>query len=266
MGMTTLIAELSTSHGGERAWMSKFIESVALAGFDFAKFQSGQTKHLKASDPQFFWQSKCELSNADHVWLVKECSKVGVSFLTTAYHWDRVYFLHDLGLHAIKVGSGEGGNTKLLEEVSRYPWKIYLSTGLWTQDDLNQALRILHGSDVVLMHTVSEYPTPMAKANLRRMEWLRQETRRGRPVGYSDHTIGKDAALAAIAMGADALEVHHSLSGAPRVQPWDKDLVQLKRIAEFAKAFTMMTQPNRMLWAPGEARPYVGRWQEDGKA
>lgn len=258
--MTTLCAELSTSHGGERAWMSKFIESVALAGFDFAKFQSYQVKHLNPLDKQFAWLSQCELSNADHIWLVKECSKVGVSFLTTAFHWDRVYFLHDLGLHAIKVGSGEGGHTKLLEEVSRYPWKIYLSTGLWTLDDLDQAMRILHGADVTFLHTVSEYPTPMAQANLGRMAWLRENVLPHFSVGYSDHTIGKDAALAAIAMGADALEVHHSLSGAPRVQPWDKDLVQLKRIAEFAKAFTMMTQPNRMLWAPGEARPYVGRW------
>jgi hypothetical protein len=95
---------------------------------------------------------------------------------------------------------------------------------------------------------------------------LREVTLRRHPVGYSDHTIGKDAAFAAIAMGADAIEVHHSLPGAPRVQPWDKDFVQLKRIAEFAKAFALMTQPGKMLWGPMEQRPFVGRWQEDGKA
>lgn len=241
--------------------MQKFCESAAIAGFDFLKAQSYQVKHLNPLDAQFAWLSQCELNNADHIWLVKECSKVGVSFLTTAYHWDRVYFLHDLGLHAIKVGSGEGGNTQLLEEVSRYPWKIYLSTGLWTDDDLDQALRILHGSNVTLLHTVSEYPTPLAKANLGRMAWLRKAIRPAQhAVGYSDHTIGKDAALTAMAMGADAIEVHHSLSGAPRVKPWDKDLVQLKRIAEFAKSYALLTQPNRMLWTPGEARPYVDRW------
>lgn len=259
MPPTELIAELSTAHGGDRAWQETLIESCAVAGFDYAKFQSFETRHLKASDPQWFWLSRCELSNADHNRLVKKCSEVGVSFLTTVYTWDKVHYLHDLGLHAIKVGSGEGGDLKLLEEVSRYDWRIFLSTGLWTDEDMDNALRILRGSNVTLLHTVSEYPTLLESVNLGRIAWLHDAT--GLPVGYSDHTIGKEAALAAIGMRVPVLEVHHALPGSPRQQPWDKSLQDLRRLGEFARSVERMHAPHPIVKPPGEKRPYVGRWQ-----
>ena len=257
--MTELIAELSTSHGGDRAWLAKLVESCAIAGFDYAKVQSWQTKHLKPSDPQWFWFTRCELSDADHKFFIKECEKVGVTPLTTAYTWDRVYALHDMGFQAIKIGSGEGGQYDLLEEVARYSWKVYLSTGLWTDEELDTAMRILKGSDVTLLPTVSEYPTPSESVNLGRIAWLRERT--GLPVGYSDHTIGKDAALAAVGARVHVLEVHHSLPGAPRVMPWDKTLLDIKRIGEFARSVDRMYTPGEMVKSPGEKRPYVGRWQ-----
>ena len=259
MPQTELIAELSTSHGGQRAWQDKLVESCAIAGFDYAKFQSYEMRHLKTSDPQWFWLSQCELSNADHNRLVKTCSNMGVSFLTTVYHKDRVHFLHDLGLHAIKVGSGEGGQLDLIEEVAKYNWRIFLSTGLWTITEMHDVVDILAFKDVVLMHTVSEYPTLVESANLGRIARLHDAT--SLPVGYSDHTIGKDTALAAIGMRVPAVEVHHSLHGAPRCQPWDKDLVQLKRIGEFARSVERMHAPKDTFRAPGEKRKYVGRWQ-----
>ena len=257
--MTDLIVEVASNHGGERAWMEKFVESAALVGADFVKFQSFQTKHLRHDDPQHDWFRKAELTDADHVWLVRECSKVGVSFLSTAFSVDRVDFLHDLGLHAIKVGSGEGGLLSMLEAVARHDWHIYLSTGQWTQADLDEACDILKNNDVTVMHTVSEYPTLSERANLSRIRWLSEKT--GFPVGYSDHTIGKTAALAALGMGVSALEVHHSLPGAPRRNAWDKDLIDLRVIAEFNRTVARMRQPQPMVKAPGEERKYVGRWQ-----
>jgi hypothetical protein len=71
----------------------------------------------------------------------------------------------------------------------------------------------------------------------------------------------REMTIAAIAMGAAAIEVHHSLPGAPRMMPWDKDLQQLTRIGEFARTFQKLTKPGPMVKAPGEERKFIGRWQ-----
>lgn len=252
-----IIAELSTSHGGDRAWQERLIESAALAGADFVKFQSYQVRHLSPSDPQFVWMKQAELSDKDHKRLIAKCAKCGVKFLTTPFHEDRVEFLHDLGLPAIKIGSGEAMRPQMLEAVSHYDWTVYLSTGLLTLDELDRALGILDDNVVVVMHTVSQYPTQLKDANMTRMAWLALKT--GRQVGYSDHTIGSVAAEYAVAQHAAAVEVHHSIQAAPRFKPWDKDWAQLKRICEFRGAVDTMTAKGPMMQKMGE-RPYVGRW------
>lgn len=254
-----IIVECASNHGGERPWMSKLIESAALVGARYAKFQSYQTKHLRRDDPQYDWLKHAELSDADHEWLLKECAKCGVEFLTTVYTADRVPFLAELGLNAIKVGSGEAGERSVLKAVAQHPWTIYLSTGLWTSDDMNQALDILAGRSVVLLHAVSEYPTPTGHANLRRMDYLREWT--GWPAGYSDHTEGYWAAITALACGAPVVEVHHSLPGAPRRNVWDKNIGELARIATYSRMADALMRSQPMFKQPGEERNYVGRWQ-----
>ena len=262
-----LIVECASNHGGERPWMSKLIESAALVGARYAKFQSYQTTHLRRDDPQYDWLKHAELSDADHEWLIKECAKVGVEFLTTVYTADRVPFLASLGLKAIKVGSGEAGERSVLEAVARHGWKIYMSTGLWTGDDMDLALDILADHEVVLLHAVSEYPTPTDHANLERIEELRNEAdlavwpRRGWPVGYSDHTEGYWAAITALACGAPVVEVHHSLPGAPRRNVWDKNIGELARIATYARMVDALNTARPMFKEPGEERNHVGRWQ-----
>jgi N,N'-diacetyllegionaminate synthase len=255
---TSIIAELSTSHGGERAWQDKLIESAATAGADFVKFQSHQTAHLSPADPQFGWMQRAELSDADHKRLIKKCRECGITFLTTPFHADRVPFLAKLGLTAIKVGSGEAMHVPMLEAVAAYPWTIYLSTGLFTLAELDRAMWILRDRDVVLLHCVTKYPTPVADVNMGRMAWLAHHT--GRLCGYSDHTIGRDAAIFAIGQCAEVVEVHHSLPAAPRFREWDKDFLMLRRICEFRDSTATMRTVASMMQPEGTKRPFVGRW------
>jgi N,N'-diacetyllegionaminate synthase len=236
------------------------LDEAVGARVDRIKTQSHQTRHLSKDDPQYAWMARAEMTDLDHAWIIKECHKKGMGYLTTPFHADRVPFLADLGLDAIKIGSGEASNPVMLEAIARYPWKVYLSTGLVTGWDLDQAVRILDRPNLTLLHTVSEYPTPTRHVNLGRMSWL--ATRHGLPVGYSDHTAGIHAPLAAIARGAAVVEVHFAASGAvPRRNAWDKDREDLTTLVLFRDAMETMMAPGRMLWGHTEERPYVGRWQ-----
>ncbi len=258
--MTEIIAEFSSNHGGHRDVLTRMLNEAVMARVDRIKVQSYQVRHLASTDPQYAWLKQAELTDADHTWLIKECAKKGIDFLTTVFHPSRVPFLADLGLDAIKVGSGEASNPVLLEAIAAHPWKVYLSTGLVTGADLDRAVDILGHNRLTLMHTVSEYPTPTYRVNLPRMSWL--AVRHGMPVGYSDHTSGIHAAMAAISRGAEAVEVHSVARGdAPRHMVWDKDVEDLTTLVLFRDAVAKMMYARRMLWEPQEERPHVGRWR-----
>ena len=256
---TEVIAEFSSNWGGDRHVLARMLDEAVAARVDRIKTQSYCTKHLDPHDKQYAWFRRAEMTDADHVWLLRECHKKGMGFLTTVFHPSRVPFLAGLGLDAIKIGSGEACNPVLLEAVAQHPWKVYLSTGLVTGRDLDRAVDILGTHELVLMHTVSEYPTPTSKVNLGRMAWL--ALRHGIKVGYSDHTTGIHAALTAIARGAEALEVHSVARGdVPRHSVWDKDADDLTTIVLFRDAVTQMLATGKMLWGDHESRPFVGRW------
>ena len=257
-----IIAEFASNWGGDRVVLGRMLAEAVTARADRIKTQSYQVKHLDRSDPQYDWLKAAELSDADHRWILEACQRNGMGYMTTVYHRERVPFLATLGLNAIKVGSGELSNAPLLMAIARYPWRVYLSTGLATHSEMADALSILRRHRVTLMHTVSEYPTPDAHVNLDRMTMLDREF--CLPTGYSDHTAGITAPLAAIGRGAKAIEVHYCAGGdVPRRSAWDKDLEDLSTLVLFRDKVAEMNAPGRMFWREGEARPFVGRWQHE---
>lgn len=252
----TVIVECASSHAGDVDEAFRLIHDAVATGADVVKFQSYQVRHLDPADPQYEWLAKAELTDTDHESLMEACARCGVQFMTTVYHEDRVPFLAGaLKLTAIKIGSGEGMRRPLLEAVACHPWRVYLSTGLSTADEIHMAMDILKGHDVIVMHTVSRYPTPTHAVALDRMAWLRDTT--GYPVGWSDHTVGLRAACVALSVGAACVEVHYQ--SRYRQQEWAKNFDDVVELVAFAR-----TVPVVRAWTPQhvapKTRPFVGRW------
>jgi len=186
------------------------IRAAADAGVDIVKFQSWQAKYVKDTDPDKKRYEGLELSDDDHKFLIKECKKAGVEFLTTCFDTARIPFLKSLGLNSIKIPSYDLKETKRLRALVENFDHIFVSTGMSTQKEIEEGMKILASAKkYTIMHCVSVYPTPPEMANLKKIEWLKD---RHPSVGYSDHTDGVDAPIIAMSMGVEYLEKHFTLS------------------------------------------------------
>jgi len=211
-----IIAEVGVNHNGEIGLAKVLIDMAAEAGADAVKFQTFNSEELvskEASASQLNLLKKLELSRADFLCLKEYCEDKGIIFLSTPFDEQSVHFLLELGVPAIKVGSGELTNLPLLETVAQAKLPIILSTGMSSLAEVEEAVHTLlqaGNNTLVLMHCVSCYPADIEDANLRAIKTLAQTF--GLPVGYSDHTLGIEASLAAVALGACVIEKHFTLN------------------------------------------------------
>lgn len=226
---TLIIAEAGVNHNGDLALAKNLVASAAAAGADLVKFQSfitskniaqhapkAQYQNL-STDPgesQFDMVRKLELSKADHVALVQECTKHNIGFFSTAFDVESFNMLIELGLHQTKIPSGEITNLPFLRHVGRCGMPVILSTGMANLGDIEAAIDVLEQagtprSKITVLHCTTEYPTPMVDVNLRAMQSIQSAF--GVAVGYSDHTQGIEVAIAAVAMGATVIEKHFTL-------------------------------------------------------
>ena len=205
-----VIAEAGINHNGDAALSRRLVDVAAAAGADAVKFQSFTADGLISRvDPDFERVRELELPRAFHDDLRKQAEARGVLFLSSAFSQADVDFLDGLGVPAHKVASCELTNIPLLEYIGARGKPIILSTGFGTLADIETALATLQrvgNPPVVLMHCVSLYPAPYDAMNLRAIPTLRAAF--GVPVGLSDHSPGIAVALAAVALGACALEKH----------------------------------------------------------
>jgi N-acetylneuraminate synthase/N,N'-diacetyllegionaminate synthase len=218
-----LIAEAGVNHNGDPDLALRLVEAAAAAGADAVKFQTFRAEALATADaPQAAYQreraaagSQAEMLRALElpVEALRACrdraADLGITFLSTPFDTGSVALLADLGVRAFKVGSGDLTNLLLLRAVAAHRLPMLISTGMATLDEVAAALDDLrrHGDPpVALLQCTSAYPAPAAEANLAAMATLRQ--RFGRPVGYSDHTLGIAVATAAAGLGAALIEKH----------------------------------------------------------
>ncbi len=206
---TKIIAEIASSHNGDMELAKAMIRAAADAGVDIVKFQSWQAKNVADTDPDKKRYEKLELSDNDHVVLIQECEKNGVEFLTTCFDLERIPFLKSLGLKKIKVPSVNLKEPKLLEVLAKSFEHVFVATGMSSAGEIENAVKILSEVKYTIMHCVSIYPTPLEKANLQKIDWLKKLSP---SVGYSDHTLGVEAPIVAMGMGIDYLEKHFTLS------------------------------------------------------
>jgi sialic acid synthase SpsE len=220
-----VVAEIGVNHDGEVDKARGLIDAAVSAGADAVKFQMFHAADLAARDaPLAVYQAAgrhasqlemleaLELTDDELGALKTHCAEVGITPLATPFDERSVRLLVDLGFPAVKIASGDLTYDAFLEAVGATQRPVILSTGMTTLNQVRHAVDVLHGagaSDLVLLHCTSAYPAEPRAANLRAMDTMRDEF--AVPIGYSDHTLGIDVALAATALGADVIEKHITL-------------------------------------------------------
>lgn len=226
-----IIAEAGVNHNGDIQTAQKLIEVATQAGADIVKFQTFQADKLVSKkakkadyqientsdsqeDTQLQMLKKLELSKNDHYTLIEYCRKQNIQFLSTGFDLESLDFLYEINIPFFKIPSGEITNLPYLKKIASFGKEVILSTGMANLGEIEQALAVLtkYGinlSNITVLHCNTEYPTPMQDVNLKAMQSIQQAF--GVKVGYSDHTMGIEVAIAAVALGATVIEKHFTL-------------------------------------------------------
>ena len=208
-------AEICENHLGDMEMARRMIHEASDAGADIAKFQSYRGTDVAEDDPERDWFSEVELSDAMHHELKALAEAEGIEFMSSPFTVERAHFLcQDLGLTKIKIASSEMLNFPLLDYVNGHANTVFLSTGLATLDEVKEAVGHLGKvENLYILHCTTQYPCTDQDANLCAITTLREAFPQHK-VGFSDHTIGLVAPLAAVALGATVIEKHFTLAKA----------------------------------------------------
>jgi N,N'-diacetyllegionaminate synthase len=230
MTRTFIIAEAGVNHNGSLEMALKLVDLAASCGADAVKFQTFRTElsitkaapkadyqkqNTGSDESQFDMVKKLELSFESFQEIFKHCELRGIEFLSTPFDLPSVDFLASLGMPRFKVASGEITNLPLLRKIGRTKRPVILSTGMCAMNEITAAIRSLEeagSEDIQVLHCNTEYPTPFADVNLNAMATIGKIT--GKEVGYSDHSIGIEVPIAAVAMGAKTIEKHFTFDNA----------------------------------------------------
>lgn len=230
MGHTVIIAEAGVNHNGSIEMAKKLVDAATEAGADYVKFQTFKSANLVLKNAraanyqrknmqenalsQYQMLKTLELTYEDHVKLIEYASSQGIKFLSTAFDLESVQLLAEFHLGLWKIPSGEITNYPYLRLIARQHEPVILSTGMSTMEEIEEAVQVLLDNGLSLdhltiLHCNTEYPTPMCDVNLRAMNTIASVFHT--QVGYSDHTLGIEIPIAAVALGASVIEKHFTL-------------------------------------------------------
>lgn len=225
-----IIAEAGVNHNGDLQKALDLIDAAAVARVDYVKFQTFKAETIvnpsaqKAdyqiknmsdeSDTQFEMLKKLEMGLDWYEVLIQRCQERGVKFLSTGFDSESIDFLDSLEIPFYKIPSGEITNKPYLQHLAQKGKDIILSTGMSTLGEIEAALSVIQAEGIArdritVLHCNTEYPTPMKDVNLLAMNHIARELRV--KVGYSDHTLGIEVPIAAVALGACVIEKHFTL-------------------------------------------------------
>jgi len=225
-----IIAEAGVNHNGSVTIAKKLIDVAVEAGVDAVKFQTFkaeklvskdaqkakyQKENMKTSDnSQFNMLKKLELDIDTHKQLIEYCNDRDIMFLSTPFDHDSIEMLNDLGLKIFKIPSGEITNLPYLRDIGKLKKKVILSSGMAKIGEIEDALDVLVDAgtlkeNITILHANTMYPTPMEDVNLKAMQTIGNTF--DTAYGYSDHTLGIEVDIAAVAMGASVIEKHFTL-------------------------------------------------------
>lgn len=222
-----LVAEAGVNHNGSVELARRLVDAAADAGADAVKFQTFVASRLvtaeapkaeyqrqgtEPGESQYEMLRRLELSADAHRVLSGHAAARGILFLSTPFDGESADLLEELGVPAFKIASGELTNVPFLAHVARKGRPMIMSTGMASLEEVDAAVRVIREAGnpaLVLLHCVSNYPADPADANLRALATMAGAF--SVPVGYSDHTLGTQVALAAVALGACVVEKHLTL-------------------------------------------------------
>jgi len=230
MNKVIIIAEAGVNHNGDIELAKSLIDVAVSAGADYVKFQTFKSENLvskvakkadyqientrNSTDTQLQMLKKLELTHVQHQELIAYCKKKNISFFSTAFDLDSLDYLSELGLPIVKIPSGEITNLPYLRKAANLFSEVIISTGMSTMKEISDALKVFIQSSIskekiTILHCNTEYPTPMKDVNLLAMLSIQKEF--GVNVGYSDHTLGIEVPIAAVALGAKVIEKHFTI-------------------------------------------------------
>ena len=224
-----IIAEAGVNHNGSLQIAKELIDAAKDSGADAVKFQTFKAENLVSKDAekaeyqkqntnkietQYDMIKKLELDISAHTILIEYCKSKDIMFLSTPFDHDSIDLLCDLGLEIFKIPSGEITNLPYLRHIGKINKKIILSTGMSDIGEIEDALDVLIDAGtkrehITVLHANTEYPTPMEDVNLKAMVTIGKTF--DLSYGYSDHTLGIEVDIAAVAMGASCIEKHFTL-------------------------------------------------------
>jgi sialic acid synthase SpsE len=268
-----LIGEAGVNHNGELALAYELVDAAVTAGVDIVKFQAFRTEkeisrfaelapYQKEMVPdakgQFEMCKALELPAQAFRDLKAYCASRDIGFLCSVFDFDSIDLLvDDIGAQALKIASGEVTNIPLLEYAGRKRVGVLLSTGASTLAEVGEAVAALDRAgcpELVLFHCVSNYPAPANELNLRAIQTLRNAF--GRPVGFSDHSLGTQASIAAVALGAVVIEKHFTLD-CEMEGPDHRASAEPEELARLAQDLRL----SRQALGDGEKRPVACEMQ-----
>jgi N,N'-diacetyllegionaminate synthase len=230
MNRVIIIAEAGVNHNGDMLIAKRLIDVAVDAGVDYVKFQTFKSENLvsksakkaeyqientkNASENQLQMLKKLELSHVQHLELISYCEQKSINFFSTAFDLDSLDYLHSLGLKMVKIPSGEITNLPYLRKAASLFREVIVSSGMSTMEEIDAAISIFLEAGIVrekitILHCNTEYPTPMKDVNIRAMLSIQEKF--GTKIGYSDHTLGIEVPIAAVALGAKMIEKHFTL-------------------------------------------------------
>lgn len=230
MSKVLIIAEAGVNHNGDMKNAFQLIDAAVEAQVDWIKFQTFKADKLvskaaqkaayqvqntgQKEQTQYQMLKNLELSHEQHEELIAYCKAKNIRFFSTAFDLDSLQYLADLGFEQVKIPSGEITNLPYLKLAAQLFDRVILSTGMATLEEIEAAIGILKAGgvtndQVTVLHCNTEYPTPMKDVNLKAMLEIRDTL--GVAVGYSDHTLGIEVPIAAVALGAQVIEKHFTL-------------------------------------------------------
>ena len=224
-----IIAEAGVNHNGSIHLAKKLIDIASKAGVDAVKFQSFKTENIVTKNAskapyqransnskisQFEMLKKLELDIKSYKELISYCKKKKIIFLSSPFDLESIKVLNSLKLNIFKIPSGEITNLPYLREIGKLKKKIILSTGMSNLQEVKKAIEILikqgtKKKNITILHANTEYPTPLEDVNLKAMRKMGKDL--NIDYGYSDHTLGIEVDIAAVALGAKCIEKHFTI-------------------------------------------------------